>query len=430
MTVLQSLLSTFRRSRASVRRIRREKQAGGASTETLEPRLLLTNPIQVSSLPGAPVTIYLDFDGHTETDVDWTTARLDGSNLAIDTPAFDLNGDVAFTQIETDLIEEIYERVAEDFRPFEINVTTVEPGSFRNEQELLISVGGNGSWSSPNFPVIPPPPNRALSGSFSDAAQPQTAFVFPTEYEMPAGQLGKNLAAGISETVALAMGLEVHENPNDTRLLGTADVGPILGDGTASLRDIWFNANGVSTAIQDDLAAVVASATTVDFRADDHGDQATDASATAFVVGPGDETLTGVIGQNNDVDTFVFTTAATTADITVTGLDLTGRFGANSPANPGANLAPTISLLDAQGIELATAGDISSITASRLTRRFLRAFTFFRSRIEVNTGISDHIQSLSRALIYCHHFGIRFIGTVCYLPQPICTCRFRRRCDQ
>ncbi|MEO2013364.1 MAG: hypothetical protein ABGZ53_03235, partial [Fuerstiella sp.] len=364
MTVLQSLLSTFRRSRASVRRIRREKQAGGASAETLESRLLLTNPIQVSSLPGAPVTIYLDFDGHIEADQDWTSARLDGSNADIDTPVFGLNGDVAFDQAETDLIEEIYERVAEDFRPFEINVTTVEPGSFRNGQELLISVGGNGSWSSSNFPTVAPPPNRAIAGSFNDGSLPQTAFVFPTEYGTPAGQLGKNLAAGISETVAVAMGLEVHENPDDTRLVGNADVGPILGDGTASLRDIWFNANGASTAVQDDLAAIVASATTVNFRADDHGGQATDSSATPFVVGPGDEILTGVIGQNNDVDTFVFTTAAATADISVTGLDLTGRFGTNSPANPGANLAPTISLLDVNGTELATAGDISSITAT------------------------------------------------------------------
>jgi len=364
MTVLQSLLSTFRRSRASVRRVRRETQVGSVSAETLESRLLLTNPIQVSSLPGAPVTVYLDFDGHTEADFNWTTARLDGSSAPIVTPVFDLDGDVAFTQTETDLIEEIYERVAEDFRPFNINVTTVEPGSFRNSQELLISVGGDGSWSSPNFPAVSPPANRALPGSFSDAAQPQTAFVFPTEYDVPAGQLGKNLAAGVSETVAVAMGLEVHENPDDSRLLGDADTGPILGDGTASLRDIWFSANGASTAIQDDLTAIVASATTVDFRSDDHGDQATDASATPFVVGPGDEILTGVIGQNDDVDTFVFVTAATTADITVTGLDLTGRFGTNSPANPGANLAPSISLLDANGIELASAGGISSISAA------------------------------------------------------------------
>ncbi|MDG2128305.1 MAG: hypothetical protein P8K08_09960, partial [Fuerstiella sp.] len=116
MTVLQSLLSTFRRSRASVRRVRRETQVGSVSAETLESRLLLTNPIQVSSLPGAPVTVYLDFDGHTEADFNWTTARLDGSSAPIVTPVFDLDGDVAFTQTETDLIEEIYERVAEDFR--------------------------------------------------------------------------------------------------------------------------------------------------------------------------------------------------------------------------------------------------------------------------------------------------------------------------
>ena len=271
-----------------------------------------------------------------------------------------------FTQTETDLIEEIYERVAEDFRPFEINVTTVEPGSFRNAQELLISVGGDGSWSSSNFPTVTPPPNRAISGSFDDASLPQTAFVFPTRYTSPAGQLGKNLAAGISETIAVTMGLEVHENPDDSRLTGDANVGPILGDGTGSLRDIWFNANGASTANQDDLAAIEASATTVDFRTDDHGNMATSASATGFVIGPGIESLTGIIEQNNDVDTFAFSTADATATISVTGLDLTTRFAPNNPNNPGANLAPTITLFDANGIAVPTAtdGDISSISAS------------------------------------------------------------------
>ena len=364
MTVLQSLLSTFRRSRTSVRRIRREKQAGGASAEILEARLLLTNPIALSSLPGAPVTIYLDFDGHTEGDQAWTTARLDNTIGDIVTPAFDLDGAPAFNQAETDLIEEIYERVAEDFRPFRINVTTVEPAAFRNGQELLISVGGDGSWSSPNFPTVSPPPNRAISGSFNDGNLPQTAFVFPTGYTAPAGQFGTNLAAGISETVAVTMGLEIHENPDDTRLLGDANVGPILGDGTTSQRDVWFNANGASTAIQDDLAAIVASATTVDYRADDHGNQATASSATAFVIGPGDETLTGIIGQNNDVDTFAFSTTAATADIFVTGLDLRGRLGvANGVTNPGANLSPTITLLDANGTAVASSGNNGSIDA-------------------------------------------------------------------
>ncbi len=367
MTVLQSLLSTFRRSRASVRRIRREKQAGGASAEALEARLLLTNPDPFSSLAGAGVTVYLDFDGHTETDPDWTDARSDGNTGSIVTPAFDTDGTPAsFSNSERELIENIFQRVAEDFRPFDINVTTVDPGTFTNAQTVLVSIGGDGDWSTPVG--LTPPPNRALVGGFSDVDLPQTVFVFPTEYSDPAGQLGKNLAAGVSEAVAVSMGLEVHEAPDDSRLVGSADVGPILGNGTGSVRDVWVNEPGTGTVLQDDLATLVSNPN-VRYRTDDHGDAV--GTATAISVGAGTETLTGVISENTDVDSFFFSTTATSATITVTGLDLTSFTSVTgndiAATTPGTNLDPVLRLLDGTGTEIAIddgAGLSGSITAS------------------------------------------------------------------
>ena len=88
MTVLKSLLSSFRNSRNSTRKSRRAELVGQVTTEALEQRLLLTNPDPFDSNPGAAKTIYLDFDGHTENSNAWT-----GGAAAIVTPNFSADGD-------------------------------------------------------------------------------------------------------------------------------------------------------------------------------------------------------------------------------------------------------------------------------------------------------------------------------------------------
>ena len=210
MTVLQSLLSKFRRSRSIARKPRRTQalsaQQSSSSCESLEQRLLLTNPLLRDSLLGAPVTIYLDFDGHTENHVEWGKQATGGGPIV--TPAFSLDGDGNnFTQAERDSIEEIWERVAEDFRPFNVNVTTVlpnRPAGFVNAFDMLVSIGGNGSWGSQN--------NRfnAITNSFSVANQPQTAFAFQTPHSGLNSEFEQNIAASVSQTIAVAMGLEIH----------------------------------------------------------------------------------------------------------------------------------------------------------------------------------------------------------------------------
>ncbi|MCA9082913.1 MAG: proprotein convertase P-domain-containing protein [Planctomycetaceae bacterium] len=348
MTVLQSLLSTFRRSRASVRKSRRENAPRAVSLESLEPRLLLTNPDPFSSLPGAPVTIYLDFDGHTEADASWTTQRKDGVIGDIITPAFSTDADTAnFSATERQWIEEIWARVAEDFRPFNVNVTTVEPPAIRNNFELLVSVGGDGSWATANRATSPPPAVNALANSFSTPSLSQTLFVIQTEFAGLPGQFQKNVAAGISRGVATAMGLQLHENPDDSLLAGDANTGPILGNSANSIRDIWFNADGPTVGTNQNDLTLLDGNPNVNFRQDDHGNSVSASSATVIPIAPGIETVTGVIETNNDVDVFAFSTSATTAIIGVTGLNLTAApFNAQTA---GSNLDPVLTVLDANG---------------------------------------------------------------------------------
>lgn len=353
MTVLKSLLSSFRNSRTSDRRARRSDVPSSVSTEALEPRLLLTNPDPFSSLPGAPVTVYLDFDGHTETNAEWLTRRQTGSGNIV-TPIFSIDGDTAFSAGERTRIEEIYERVAEDFRPFNINVTTVLPADFNNAQDILVSIGGSGTWltGSPRYSAIP--------DSFSAGSLPQTVFVHSDNHFGLGGDFEYNMASSVSQAVAISMGLEVHRESNGVAIEGDNDVAPVLGDSIVgsdttlaspnSTRDIWVSAPGNDgSTIQDDLAEIVANPN-VDYRADDHGSN--DLSATGITIGAGVESVDGVIEQNSDVDVFSFSTAATFATFNVTTTDL--RSAPFNAPTPGSNLDPVLVIRDAGGNVLRT----------------------------------------------------------------------------
>ena len=62
---------------------------GNPSQGRLNP---LTSIPDLKSHPGAPVNIYLDFDGHTEAQ-DWPDSREDGQTGPIVTPVFDVDDD-------------------------------------------------------------------------------------------------------------------------------------------------------------------------------------------------------------------------------------------------------------------------------------------------------------------------------------------------
>ena len=140
MAALQSLLSRLRSKKRHGRKIRRD--IAPRTAESLEERLLLTNPDPFSSNPGAEITFYLDFNGHVENDPDWV--NIAGSPIT--TPAFSMDADDAnFSLDERTTIEEIYLRVAEDFAPFgNVNITTVDPGQPLGPGEgVFVAISGD-----------------------------------------------------------------------------------------------------------------------------------------------------------------------------------------------------------------------------------------------------------------------------------------------
>jgi hypothetical protein len=98
----------------------------------------------LNSLPSATAQLYLDFNGHFE--------PVWGAYSNITTPAYSVDTDTStFTEAEIANIENIWARVAEDFAPLKINVTTVEPAvlapgqpiSAANKKALRVAIGGN-----------------------------------------------------------------------------------------------------------------------------------------------------------------------------------------------------------------------------------------------------------------------------------------------
>ncbi|MFN9657915.1 MAG: hypothetical protein ACK55Q_19720, partial [Dolichospermum sp.] len=106
----------------------------------------------LNSLATANHTIYLDFTGHTTTGTSWNTSR----NITnIVTPAFDLDGNTSsFSSAELERIQYIWQRVAEDFSPFNVNVTTQAPtdindliksGTSDTRWGVRVAIGGSAS---------------------------------------------------------------------------------------------------------------------------------------------------------------------------------------------------------------------------------------------------------------------------------------------
>lgn len=308
----------------------------------------------LNSLPGARASIYLDFIGDYE--ASW------GSYGAISTPAFDADGDpTSFSDSELTAIRNIWSDVAEDYSPFNINVTTAAPPSFANGVAQKMVIGGSGSWMGATYGGI------SYVGSFSND-MPNVSFVF-------SNNLGNGdaryTADAVSHEAGHAFGLNHQSTYSGSTLTQEYSTGPgngvapLMGNSYSAGRSLWWHGTSdvSSSSYQDDMSVIAGAANGFGYRPESAGTTA--ATATPIGGEGGRVYASGVIRNGQDVNFYSVVAGAGSASFTV-----------NAAAGSN-NLVPTLQLLDSTGtVMLASASTPSDGSSATITYTFAEAGSY------------------------------------------------------
>ncbi|MEI6169013.1 MAG: choice-of-anchor J domain-containing protein [bacterium] len=269
----------------------------------------ITNPPLRHSRPGATRVLYLDFNGQVVTNTMWNNNTNFYNVARWDCRPFDTDGDTnTFSDAEQGAIIRIWERVSEDYAPFDVDVTTEPPTNWTSTTgHALITpdtdLNGNrcphyGSGGIAYVDVF-----GLANYSYNSATCYSPAFVLPMgsdsdsyaeTAEAAAHELGHNLGLSHDGTSTL----EYYGGH------GSGDIswGPIMGTGYGRNVSQWskgeyYDANNP----EDDLAIIAAKAP---YRPDDHSH--TPASASLLTASNGTIITSGVISSNSDIDVMAF----------------------------------------------------------------------------------------------------------------------------
>ena len=263
----------------------------------------LDRTFALHSLPGSQHTIFLDFDGAEVSGTAWNEPDVGLAPRAYGGWALD-DGLLSSTGLRD--VQSIWQRVAEDFAPFDVDVTTQDPG-----QDAL-------DRSGPDDPaygtrVLVTSSRAAMTAACPDACSGsawydvfdtstshdfyQPAFVFPEVL----GNDVKDLADVISHEVGHNFGLMHDGTAGDEYYGGHRAWAPIMGAGFGHPIVQWSRGEyaGANNQ-QDDLALIAEHGAPL--RADEAG--GTPADATPLPAGP------AVISSDTDVDVYALGTCA------------------------------------------------------------------------------------------------------------------------
>jgi len=264
-------------------------------------------------------TIFLDFDGHTTTDIFWTSL--------IDTNAIACG---PTTNMTTEQMVRVFNIVAEDFRPFTINVTTdssvflATPLTKRTRVVITPTsqwypyAGGVafiGSWGwGPFYGDVP-------------------CFVFPDRFFGDDKDAGEVVSHEVGHTLGLShQSRYAYVNTDTCKFVTEYNSGagtlrtetgwaPIMGVGYQRNLTLWHDGRTLTcNTFQSDIDTIIRSVNFVKLRPDDVGNN----SSTAKLIMDAAYNIGGLINATNDVDYYRF------------DYNKTGRFTVNAkPYSPG-----------------------------------------------------------------------------------------------
>jgi hypothetical protein len=251
----------------------------------------------LNSYPSATAVIYLDFDGHYVSGTMWNTSG-----------AFTCNssglGDAA--------IMEVFNRVSEDFRPFNINVTTSETkyNTAPYNRRIRVVITTSHEWYGTGSGGV------AYINSFTWGDN-TPCFVFSALHNYNI----KNIAEAASHEAGHTLRLRHQSTYNSSCVKtsdynwgqGTGEIGwaPIMGAAYNQNMSLWNsgpNSLGCNI-IQSDLNMITDGTNGFGYRNDDHTDTYATATVPAFD-NNGQFIISGVIEKTDDKDLFKFTMPA------------------------------------------------------------------------------------------------------------------------
>lgn len=313
----------------------------------------------LNSLPGAYGTIYLDFNGENLTGSNW-------GNINAVAPSF---SDANITTIWT--------AIAEDFSPFNMNITT----------DLAVF---NAAAANRRMQVIFTPTNTAAPGAGGVAylgsfGSGEPCWVFNPQvkaaFEAATHETGHTLGLSHDGTIS----------PLQEYYGGHVRWGPVMG-ATYSYAIVQWSKGEYTSASNTQLDLTIIN-NKVPYRTDDAGNDP--ANAKAMVVSTGGVVASssnyGIIERNTDKDVYSFTTTGGTVTFTITPKTQSGS--ASIP-----NLDIQARLLNSAGTEIVKADTPagSTITAATTINQTLTAGTYYLEIDGVgylsplNTGYSDY----------------------------------------
>ncbi len=246
-----------------------------------------------SSYPSAQAVLFLDFDGHTVNGTSWNS-----------------NGPIVCgpANFDAQKITEIFNRIAEDYRPFNVNVTTDSTkyqAAPANKRMRAIFTTSN-SWYGNNAGGV------AFINSFTWGDNtPCFIFTALLKYNV------KNVAEAGSHELGHTLGLS-HQAAYDANCaktseynygVGVGETGwaPIMGAGYYKNFTVWHNGADPygCASTQSDLSKITNSTNGFGYRIDDHNNDSRKATTTTFTNKK--FIVDGIISTTDDVDFFKFT---------------------------------------------------------------------------------------------------------------------------
>ncbi|MGL4206966.1 MAG: Ig-like domain-containing protein [Aeromonadaceae bacterium] len=309
------------------------------------------NTFLLHSRPTASKVIYLDFNGHLISNTAWNQGRanpLTARPYSLDTD------DSTFSSSELTSIAAIWRRIAEDYAPFDVDVTTQEPASFGPTTGRILVTRDTDA----NGNVMPA---QGAGGVAYVGVFGQSNY----GYYSPALVYFNNLGGGredyVSEAASHEMGHNLNLSHDGTATLayygghgsGETSWGPLMGTGYNRNVSQWSKGEYAgANNLQDDIQII---GSYLLFRPDDHGNNLASASPllsdgagliSATTPDQDPQNLQpqnkGVISTPADTDYFYLDSAAGTLSLTITPLRM--------PSNTrGGNLDIVARLYDSNG---------------------------------------------------------------------------------